>query len=106
MFFRDLIESDLTVFYPPLLPLSEKGDDRSVFFRSLVELYSATLHHQIFAKVNRQIKQEKRLHIHATNDKDLRIFRNAGGTVRPLFAEGVRGGKMKGKLTIFLSLLQ
>jgi hypothetical protein len=61
--------------------------------------YSATLHHQIFAKVNRQLMQEKSFHIHDTNDKDLRIFRNSGGTVLPLIAGGDRGGNMEWDVT-------
>ena len=43
--------------------------------------------------------QEKSLHIHDTNDKDLRIFRNSGGTVLPLIAGGDRGGNMEWDVT-------
>jgi hypothetical protein len=46
-----------------------------------------------FRKSNCWFRKEKNHKNYDTNNKDLRIFKNAGGTVLPLIAGGDRGGK-------------
>jgi hypothetical protein len=62
------------------------------------------LHHQIFAKVKCWFRKEKSHKNHDTNNKDLRIFKNSGGTVLPLIAGGDRGGKSKKSSRINISM--
>jgi GTP-sensing pleiotropic transcriptional regulator CodY len=46
-----------------------------------------------FHKSKSTVQARNSIKIHNTKDKDLRIYRNAGGTVLPLIAGGDRGGK-------------
>jgi hypothetical protein len=53
-----------------------------------------------FHKSKSPVQARNSIKIHNTKDKDLRIFKNSGGTVLPLIAGGDRGGIMECELTV------